>query len=166
MKLSLNEVTALAAKAARGAGAPPAQAAEFGRAAARHLAAERDAQDLAEALSALPSGPTLHLPLMVMRLAEEVADGQARARIPRPEMTDLLRSYFDAQPCAIVSEEVGDTFEITLNLGDPAAPPPKTRLEVPEDLFTRISDLAARILVPESEASRRSGAGAGLTDND
>jgi hypothetical protein len=39
-------------------------------------------------------------------------------------------------------------------------------LEVDEDAHARIAAYAARILVPETEASRETGAGAGLTDND
>ena len=40
------------------------------------------------------------------------------------------------------------------------------RMDVPDTVFTRLKELAAKTYVPASEASRRSGAGAGLTDND
>jgi len=39
-------------------------------------------------------------------------------------------------------------------------------LTVDDAAFARVADYAARILVPASETSRQSGAGAGLTDND
>lgn len=39
-------------------------------------------------------------------------------------------------------------------------------LTVDDEAFARVVDYAARILVPESDASRETGAGAGLTDND
>jgi len=37
---------------------------------------------------------------------------------------------------------------------------------LPDALAARLQTLAAGLLVPETEASRRAGAGAGLTDND
>ena len=54
---SINEIEALATKAARGSGAHAAQAAAFGKATAKHLAAKRPEQDLHAALAALPEGP-------------------------------------------------------------------------------------------------------------
>ncbi|MEP4198719.1 MAG: hypothetical protein ABJL99_24100 [Aliishimia sp.] len=63
MMFSANEVQMLAQKAARGAGAYPAQAAHFGRVVAYHLTANRSADALSSALDALPSGPIQTLPV-------------------------------------------------------------------------------------------------------
>ncbi len=47
------------------------------------------------------------------------------------------------------------------------APPPKTHgIAVPDDLWRRLTTLAALTYVPASEHSRLAGAGAGLSDND
>ena len=43
---------------------------------------------------------------------------------------------------------------------------PLTRPDIPENVLGFLNILAAKTYVPESEASRVSGAGAGLTDND
>jgi len=63
MSYSVNEIEALATKAARGAGAAPAQAAHFGRTTAHHIAASRPDDDLLAALNALPNGSIQTLPL-------------------------------------------------------------------------------------------------------
>ena len=62
VSVSVNEAQVLGQKAARGAGAYPAQAAHFGRALSFHLAAGRPAHDLVVALDALPAGPIQTMP--------------------------------------------------------------------------------------------------------
>jgi len=86
---SVNEIESLGAKAARGAGAPPAQALRFGKALVHHLAQQRDPQEIRMALDALPQGPILTFALA-------------------PDTSALGQSYRDAQnaplpkrvPCA------------------------------------------------------------------
>ncbi len=88
MSFSVNETQMLAQKAARGAGAHPAQAAHFGRAAVRHLAAGRDPDDLHAALDALPEGPIQTLPfapdgsVLGRSYAEAGAAPEARPALP------------------------------------------------------------------------------------
>lgn len=77
MTFSVNEIQMLAQKAARGAGAHPAQAAHFGRAVVCHLAAGRAGADLTAALDTLPDGPIQTLPFA-------------------PEQTPLGQSYTEA----------------------------------------------------------------------
>lgn len=50
----------------------------------------------------------------------------------------------------------------------PTATPPSSlgRRDVPHVLNAHLVDMGAKLLVPETEASRAAGAGAGLTDND
>ncbi len=43
---------------------------------------------------------------------------------------------------------------------------PAGRFDIEDEVWDQLADMAARILVPATEASRLSGAGAGLTDND
>ena len=81
----------LAQKAARGAGAHPAQAAHFGRAVVYHLAAARDEADLIAALDALPSGPIQVLPFASedSPLGASYAEAQAKPE-DRPVLPNRL----------------------------------------------------------------------------
>ncbi len=163
MKLSVNEVMSLAARAARGAGAPPAQAAAFGRAAMFHLAAGRAEDTLTAALESLPQGPMLTLPLDFIRvLTEECSE----IPLPPDVATELVQSYAEAQSFLTTLHPEGPQMQITVDRKTPSLAPAISRITMSEDLFTFLNHLAARILVPESEASRIAGAGAGLTDND
>ena len=166
MTRSANEVMTLAAKAARGAGAPPAQAAEFGRAAVCHLIAGRDVADLWTALEALPKGPILTLPLAFARFAQGAVDGVASGTVPGVSDVALAQSYADALPYANTSETGSEGLQLSLEISKPATRPKITRVDLPEDLAAWMKTLAARTFVPESEASRLAGAGAGLSDND
>ena len=163
MKLSVNEVMSLAARAARGAGAPPAQAAAFGRAAMFHLAAGRAAGPLTAALKSLPQGPILTLPLDFIRVLTEDC---SEIPLPPDVATELVQSYAEAQSFLTTLHPEGPQMQITVDRKSPSPGPAISRITMSEDLFTFLNHLAARILVPESEASRIAGAGAGLTDND
>jgi hypothetical protein len=166
MRCSANEIMTLAAKAARGAGAPPAQAAAFGAAAACHLRAGNSADDLSRALSALPNGPILEFPVMITRAFENAVDDVASGEIKTGPFADLALSYAGAQPVETKSKFDGGNIQFQMFLSKPNMPPPTPRITIPDDLVAELHTLAARILVPESEISRLSGAGAGLTDND
>ncbi|MBM1311777.1 hypothetical protein JQT66_16170 [Sulfitobacter mediterraneus] len=160
---SANEVMNLAAKAARGGGAPVAQAYAFGRAAACHLIAERPAADLDTALDALPKGPILDLPLLLMACAEA---RQNEAVIPGGPLPDLTLSYAQSQSFACTATRSGSQITLSQTFDQPAAQLPIKRVMLPDALAAKMQALAAGLLVPETEASRRAGAGAGLTDND
>lgn len=123
MTHSANELEDLATKAARGCGAYAAQAAAFGKAAVRHLAANRSETDLTQALQLLPNGP-----IQTFAFAPDAT-------------TALGQSYTNATP-------------------SPARLSPSAILL--HDLATR----AHNTYVPNTDASRTGGAGAGLTDND
>ncbi|WP_152465570.1 hypothetical protein [Sulfitobacter sp. THAF37] len=163
VKASLNETMTLAATAARGAGAPPAQAISFGHAALRHLAAHRPAQDLTRALHALPDGPILTLPLIFLHL-----QANPRTGVPLPpDVPDtLLQSYAEAQPFAIALRRTRFGPRMTSDPATPAAVPEVSRIDLPDDLYRLLREHADRVLVPENDRSRRQGAGAGLSDND
>lgn len=164
MTRSANEVTVLCAKAARGAGAPPEQATLFGRAALCHLAAGRDPALLSRALEALPGGPILHLPPLFMALAEAALRREGPDALPDDLSPELLQSYAEAQPFLVrIDVQARQAQAIPT---EPAPPPPTSRVSLQPELETLLQSLAAKTLVPESGASRRAGAGAGLTDND
>jgi hypothetical protein len=172
MMCSANEVMTLAAKAALGGGAPPAQASAFGRAALCHLIAGRSDKALADALGALPGGPILSLPLAFLALTEGTGSGSGsgsgtgtRATGSLPE-TDLTLSYAEAQPFATSAVPQAGMITVQMTLSEPAQIPPVARVQIAQRLADQMTALAAKRLVPESDASRLSGAGAGLTDND
>ena len=152
----------LASKAARGAGAPPAQSAQFGSAAVLHLAMDRDVSALNTALDALPDGPIIALPLALMRIAEAQVEGIATGVLDQFDAA-LAQTYVEALPCAAALTADG---VVHLDLNRPAKCAVVTRIDLPEKTYAAWTPLAAVLLVPESDASRLSGAGAGLTDND
>lgn len=162
------EVQALAAKAARGAGAPPAQAAAFGKAAAVHLGSGREPDDLARALSDLPGGAIIAFPLQVAQILHEAWDaGPEVQRIDTRGVLALMHSYLDTLPCeCVVTEQNGDVIHVTLDIKAPAAARATTRITGCDVLITRMIALADRTYVPDSDASRSTGAGAGAGDAD
>lgn len=164
MKASANEVMTLATKAARGGGAPPDQAASFGRAALCHLVADRAKDDLSTALDALPDGPILDVPLGLLQMMESAEGMISKGAFPA---SDLLISYLEAQPFGFeVIDQSDDELTVRMMLNAPKSAKPIARITLPETLATKMQTLAANILVPDTAASRLSGAGAGLTDND
>jgi len=168
MTRSANEVMNLAAKAARGAGCPPGQAADFGRAVVCHLIAGRDVAHLRRALAALPAGPILALPLAFARVIEGAIDGAANGIVPCDGggAAALTQSYAEALPFAQASTLSSEGLRIAIDITQPARVHISARVDLPDDLAKWMAELAARTFVPESEASRLAGAGAGLTDND
>lgn len=163
---SAAEILALATKAARGAGAPPAQAARFGQVAPLHLMAGRKTELLAEALDALPDGPVLSYPLAIDRALTALAQGH-EAEIAGVPFDELLESYVDTVPFAAeVTHKTQGHVALQVDFTVPRAPAVLHRISGCDALIALMLGLAARTFVPESDQSRKSGAGAGLTDND
>jgi hypothetical protein len=166
MNWSVAEICALATKAARGAGAPAAQAERFGRAACLHLMNERDADALAAALDALPGGPILAIPRAIDGALARLGQSNLCTLGPLAQ-DDLLRSYVEALPFAAHLES-GRDDELVLCV-DVTQPQPKTmprRISRCQELLCHMQKLAERTFVPDSDTSRQSGAGAGTSDND
>lgn len=159
---SANEVMVLATKAARGAGAPAAQAAQFGAAAVVHIIAGREIEVLDAALASLPDGPIIELPLSLMRIVEGQVEGIAQGPLDQSQNA-LVQSYVAAMPCAAALTAEG---VVHIDLNRPAPRAAVQRINLSEQTYAAWTALAAALLVPESDASRLSGAGAGLTDND
>ncbi len=163
MMHAANEVTTLASKAARGAGAPPAQAAMFGAATCAHLTAGRPTGTITDDLRCLPQGPILDIPVLFQKLIESTPEDEVTAEWA---LSDLLLSYLEAQPYLTKATRKNNRLQIHLSLRDPKQTTPITRVHLPAPLASELQRLAAKILVPDTAASRLSGAGAGLTDND
>lgn len=161
--LSANEVLNLAAKAARGAGAPPAQAAAFGRAAVAFLLAGHDPADLSEALADLPGGPVIALPLEIHRIMETADAGQAAGPFSDQGYPRLAAAYIAVLP---FEAHLDASCRLNMRLDRPANRHASGRIALSDARVAEWSAYAARLLVPETAASRQAGAGAGLTDND
>ena len=168
MSWSANELSGLVAKAARGAGAPPEQAARFAHAAAVHLSQGREERALKSALDALPAGPVVELyQWFTGILCQGDQNGQAAGQVLATAPEPLIRSMAEAQPFALVAFAAGsDGVWITWDMSRPNPAPPPGRCTISDDFAGYLTRLAARTFVPESDASRRAGAGAGLLDND
>jgi hypothetical protein len=168
MSWSANELSGLVAKAARGAGAPPEQAARFAHAAAVHLSQGRAERELRSALDALPIGPVVDLyQCFTEILCQQDQSGHATGHVPAIAPEALIRSMAEAQPFALVAFGADpDGVRITWDTTCPNPAPPPGRCTISDDFAACLTRLAARTLVPESDASRRAGAGAGLLDND
>lgn len=173
MSYSINEIQTLAQKAARGAGFPPAQAESFGRAAVVHLATGGAAQPLLDALRNPNDSPVIRLPLLmddVLRAARVLGEGITLSL--QAGDGDLAPSYTRMLPIEVRDihvEHVPDAparLHVRADARIRATPKLPARIMVPAELIEKLTDLAARTYVPATDASRQSGAGAGLNDND
>ena len=163
---SATEIIALAGKAARGAGAPPQQAARFGQVAAVHLGAARPVDALVVALDRLPAGPILDYPLALDR-ALSAAQSSGSAPVPLKARDALLDSYIEALPFLAHARSMEDgTVTLVVDVAQARPRRQAFRITGCAALVAQMNALAARTFVPEGAASRSAGAGAGLTDND
>ncbi len=173
MSYSANEISALARKAAVGAGFPHGQADQFGQAVAVHLGAGRAPEAVLAALDDPEDSPILRLPLLMDDVLRAVAlTGSDVSLTLHPGDDALALAYARLLPVRLVEcrVEQRDGAQPRLAvLADPETPsrpalPP--RIAVPDALHARLGTLAARTYVPASAGSRQAGAGAGDIDND
>jgi len=144
---SANETSGMVLKAARGAGMSIGCAEELGRAAPA-LAAQ-GALDCVNDL--------LKQPFDVPQLVNgSVCDGHPVQAVLA--WRDLKAAGVDATLACEVPQVLFDALCAQTSICGP--------FEVNEQVWDQLSDFAAKTLVPESDASRLAGAGAGLTDND
>lgn len=152
-----NEIEVLFLKAARGGGLPLG-AAEDLCAAARYLD-----------LNAVRCCPVeCGLALAVPAALDQVIAGHGPQEVSGDAavIAAFLAAAEAAYGRAITVEPAPDGVVIHGLAEAKAAEPALSRREVPEALLTHLEEMAARLLVPETDASRAAGAGAGLTDND
>lgn len=161
---SCTEIAALATKAARGAGAPPLQAARFGQAAVQHLLQHREVPDLQAALSSLPGGPITTFPRVLdAALAQSAHSNSVEIGVA---YSSLLESYAECLAFQVALKDCDGTCLVTVHANMPDAPAIAGRISGCDALLVQMEALAERTFVPETEQSRSIGAGAGLTDND
>ncbi len=180
--LSLNEAETLAAKAARGAGFAWGQADDLGRA-ARTLAAE--GRDFGAALLQLLHRREDFAAPAPERLALWRAGGPdvagSRPLCPVLVATWLLDSGLDAVGLTLLNvglpiwldallrpAGLGATCETAQATLSPRTPPSEAgkRAALDSEVWRAVNAYAARTYVPESESSRRRGAGGGRVDDD
>jgi hypothetical protein len=157
MNLSANQIVATTLKAARGAGFPMAQAECFAAATAQHLIQNRSEDDLSQALIHTDDSPILSLPALL----DEVCVSGSQT-LQNPNLPSLVQSYVETAAFEAQCIRAGQTILIK-HLSDRT---PVARVEMSPTLWAHLNKLAAKTYVPASEASRISGAGAGLSDND
>lgn len=179
MMRSLNEISGMALKAARGAGVPLGHCEDIAVAVA-YLAAT-DPVRLTCLLDALqgPHAPAradwadnaLQIDAACAAMAGPVAVDALRAGCEKVVLCDLdaprlVLALFAAQRLCVDHVFNGDDLILRMGAGPLVAIPAAQAVTVPSTLWTALSDLAAQTYVPATAASRLAGAGAGLTDND
>lgn len=177
MKRSINEIASTALKAARGAGVPLGHAEEFARA-VEVLARRGDVDGLVEAAEALTRP---HRTAKLLQEAAECTLQPASAIMAMPIACDLLRAGIGevrlrdcteqrlAQAFAVLSaaKVVSSEGDLSVTAAEEMDMPEFSGpCAVPDRAWVIFTEFAAKTFVPETEASRQSGAGAGLTDND
>lgn len=158
--LSANEIAMLVLKAARGGGIPLGHAEDLAA-----VTSYLDFDRLATCPCTGDAAGALTIPIAFDLVAAGhgpqtvVADhGVIAAYVAVAETTFGKTLGWRATPQGAVFEGFVDA--------PPTPPLDLGRRVVPASLVDHLTDMAAKILVPETEASRAAGAGAGLTDND
>lgn len=159
-ELSANEIEALVLKAARGGGLPLGHCED--------LAAVSRFLDL-DALSECPCSGEAPFAITLQSALDLLAAGSAPQEVHGDSA--LIAAYVEAAQSVMQKRLIWTTtstgavfqrFEAVM----PAKPQSKGRRALPPTLALHLTEMAAKLQVPETDASRQAGAGAGLTDND
>lgn len=163
---SWTEVQALGIKAASGAGVPPAQALAFGAMLVRHLADGGAEGPLAAALETPQT--IISLALRIERVVEAASLGVTPISVieDNPGQRAMLISWLFALPCHADVRIQGNAIEASLMLAAPSQRGRPDRVPLGPTLETQLQTLAAKTYVPDSDASRNAGAGAGQMELD
>lgn len=166
MSKSWTEVQTLAVKAAGGAGVPPAQALAFGAMVARHLADDGPPGPVAQALS------EPHRIIALAHRVETIVEAASITSTPVDVVEEdtgtraMLISWLAALPCKSELDVSGAKVRVLLSLTEPSTRSRPDRVNVSTSLFDTLTALAQATYVPDSDASRVGGAGAGLMELD
>jgi hypothetical protein len=180
MRRSVNEIQVLVLKAARGAGVPLANAEDLANAVAGSIHTRPDV--LREVLgtlrgplvaASLTDGTTLNgsFALTGPAAIDLLLAGENAVTIkPAPPgnlLAALVKDANRTHGVSLVISKAPSTATLEFSMSD--APPskrPTGPVDVEDDIWSRLSALAAKTYVPASVASRSLGAGANLDDND
>lgn len=170
---ALAEIGAMAQKAALGAGIPLGQAEDLGRVAVYLAGSGGDLGVVADALTQAPdpidvqwgsdqitvvAGPVALIGPIVR---DAFAMGVVRAIFGDMGQVPLVVAMLAQAGIAVRLTDKTIVRDGVVTPAEPVGPVP-----VPDALWAVFESFAAKTYVPESEASRAGGAGAGLTDND
>ena len=78
----------------------------------------------------------------------------------------MLVSWLSGLPCKAELDVAGARVNVRLALAEPSTQKRPERLVLDAGLLQQMNDLAAKTYVPDSDASRAGGAGAGLMELD
>jgi hypothetical protein len=160
MDISANEVETLVYKAARGGGIALGCAEDIAMA-ARYM-------DL-DQLTQCPCRGDDPVCVSIQTALDFVVAGEGPQTVEGDGA--LIASYVAAAQVAWqqrliwTSSKAGATFERFEKM-PPKQSSAKGRRAIKPELSAHLAEMAAKLLVPETEASRAAGAGAGMTDND
>ncbi|MFT5065698.1 MAG: hypothetical protein ACJAXK_002221 [Yoonia sp.] len=179
MMRSLNEISGMVMKAARGAGIPLGHCEDLALAAGFLAATDPVRLDCLQVALAAP-----HFPVSAEWVDKTLWIADARAAMAGPAAIDALRvgcdavvlmgldaprlvlALFAGQGVCINHHFDGPNLIVTRDDGPLPAVPMAAAVTVSGHLWAYLNDFAARTYVPATDASRLAGAGAGLTDND
>ncbi|MFT7105611.1 MAG: hypothetical protein ACJAVT_000125 [Yoonia sp.] len=173
LMLALNEVGGMVQKAARGAGIPLGQAEDLGRVAVYMAGADGDISAVTAALKEKPANVDIcwnsdavtvasgHVALVGPIIRDAFAMGYDTAVLADLNHAPLVGAFLAESGVALRSDGRVLTRSDATVLGPRCKP-----VEIPAADWAIWGDYAAKTYVPETEASRLAGAGAGLTDND
>ncbi len=171
MSFSRNEIAALVTRAARGAGVALGHAEDFGAAVAQ-LPTAADFESVLGQLDGpfdvtVAEGPPLQLRgpiIMILPMAiDAILAGEQTVVVGAQGA--LAQAYLSRAKASTGSEMM--LANGVLRFADAADHPLASGpIDLPKDVVSYLTYFAKATYVPASEASRLSGAGAGLTDND
>ena len=173
MMLTLNEIGGMAQKAARGAGIPLGQAEDLGRVAIYLAGTGGDVGAVTRALQETPVNVDInwngdavsvtagHAALIGPILRDAFAMGYDSAVLADLDHAALVGAFLAESGVALRWNGRTLTRSDTSVLQITCKP-----VKIPAADWQVWGDYAAKTYVPETDASRLSGAGAGLTDND
>lgn len=163
---SWTEIQALAVKAATGAGVPTGQALSFGTMLTRHLADEGAEAPLSHALNSPDSIVALAHQVETLIEAASLSRRLVTTHEARADRRALLVSWLNSLPCQAQIAVTDTQVSAILSLSRPSTQARPDRVTISDGLFAQLDRLAQRTYVPDSDASRASGAGAGLMELD
>lgn len=173
MKVSLSELQGYARLAARGLGLSAAHADALCKALVHFASVEIDWAEFTAAFEPMDSDESSER-FRVLRDAPSLLDDlicdQDELHISNIDAVSVLNLYVVeaevAFGCAITLRQEGSAAVLALKGSTTPRTEIPVRLDIPKTVMDRLNALAGRMYVPDSEASRRGGAGAGLSDND
>lgn len=179
MMRSLNEISGMVLKAARGAGVPLGHCEDLAAAAGYIAATDPEALGIFGAVfgashgipTCTSQGDTTTISSGSVAIAgplavDAIGAGARDVRLCNVSAPTLVFALFAVRGFAVSHRFEGADLIVTTT-SDAAPPAPVVGPAVVSDqLWQTLADFAAKTYVPASEASRMAGAGAGLTDND